>query len=99
MNELFIKEVDEGVIFGARVVPGSSKDDICGVLDGKLKIKIASQPEKGKANKSLVDFLARQLDISKSQISIISGQTSKNKQIRVLSITPEILLQRLVLRK
>jgi len=48
-----------------------------------LKINIVSVPEKGKANKELLDFLSEMLDIAKSSFEVISGQTDRYKKIRI----------------
>ena len=99
MAELNIREVDRGIVFTAKIVSGSSPPSkICGVLDGMLKIKVTSAPEKGKANQCLIKFLADQLDIKKNSIQIISGQTCQIKQIQVSSISIDTLLNKLDLR-
>lgn len=84
MTELNIHQVDRNVILTVKIVPGSSSPSkICGILDGMLKIKIAAPPEKGKANQSLIKFLAKTLDVHKNSIQIISGQTNPIKQIQI----------------
>ncbi len=95
MTDLKIENINGGVIFSAKIVPGSSRTSISGVLNGMLKIKIIAAPEKGKANRSLVEFLAKQLGVKKNAISIISGQTSPIKQIRVLGVSTDALLKKL----
>ena len=70
------------VFLTVKVVPGSSRTEIAGAHGDMLKIRIAAPPEKGKANKALVQFLAKQLGIRKNAVSIESGQTSCIKQIR-----------------
>lgn len=82
--ELDITEIkDGGVSFTVKVVPGSSKTSIEGVLGGMLKVKIAAVAEKGKANKELISFLAKLLDIRKKDIEITSGDTSPVKTLVV----------------
>lgn len=66
-----------------KVVPGSSRTEIAGAHGDMLKIKLAAPPEKGKANKALMGFLAKQLGIRKNAVHIESGQTSCVKQIRL----------------
>ena len=67
-----------------KVIPKSSKTELAGVLaDGTWKIKIAAVPEKGKANRELIEFLAEKLNVAKSRIHIVSGGTSHLKRIRV----------------
>ncbi len=99
MAELTIREIDGGVVFLAKIVPGSSKTAMCGLLEETVKIKVSAAPEKGKANQCLVEFLAKQLDVKKNAVSIISGQTRPVKQVQVLGISAESLLKRLNLNK
>jgi uncharacterized protein len=67
-----------------KVIPKSSKTELAGyLLDGTWKVKVAAAPEKGKANRALVEFLAEKLGVAKSRIRIVSGETSPLKRIRV----------------
>ena len=67
-----------------KVIPKSSKTEFAGILpDGTWKIKVAAAPEKGKANRALIDFLADHLNVAKSRIRITSGETSQQKRIHV----------------
>lgn len=94
MTNLAVREVEEGVLFTAKIVPGSkTQTRICGLLDEALKIKVSAAPEKGKANKHLVEFLAEQLGVKKKDVSIISGETTTIKQIQVRGISVDMLLQ------
>jgi uncharacterized protein (TIGR00251 family) len=60
-----------------------------------LKIKISAPPEKGKANQCLIEFLAKQLGVKKNAVSIISGQTNPIKQVQVLGISADTLIEKL----
>ena len=90
-----IQEAEGGVVFTAKIVPGSSRTSACGLLNGMLKIKISAAPEKGKANRALVGFLAKKLGVKKKAVSIISGQSNPVKQVQVLGISTETLLKKL----
>jgi uncharacterized protein (TIGR00251 family) len=94
-----IREIDGGAIFTAKIVPSSSQTRVCGLLDGILKIKVSAPAEKGKANQCLIGFLSKQLGIKKSAVSIISGPTNPVKQIQVLGISGQTLLERLNLNE
>lgn len=83
------QEKNGGIIFSLRVVPNSSKSEILGEFDGSLKIKIAAPPVDGAANAELIKFLAKTFDVSKSEVEIIRGETSKSKQIRIFNINSE----------
>ena len=94
-----IREVDGGVVFVAKIVPGSNRTVVCGLLDGMLKIKVSAAAEKGKANQCLLKFLAKQLGVKKNAVSITSGLTNPVKQVQVSGISAEILLKKLNLGK
>jgi uncharacterized protein (TIGR00251 family) len=96
MAELNIREIEGGIIFTAKIVPGSSPPTkICGLHDSMLKIKVTAAPERGKANQCLIKFLSDTLDVKKNSIQIISGQTNPVKQIRVSGISKDNLLKKL----
>jgi uncharacterized protein (TIGR00251 family) len=95
MGELKIQQSANSVIFSVKVVPRSSKTAIAGILGGMLKVKLAAAPEKGKANESLVEFLADTLGVKKNVISITSGLTSPVKTIQIMGISGETILQKL----
>jgi len=100
MANLKIQEIDERVVFVAKIVPGSnSPTRICGLLDGMLKVKVSAPPERGKANQCLLKFLAEQLGVKKNAVSIISGKTSPVKHIQVSGILADTLLKKLGLNK
>ena len=67
----------------------SSKDQIIGIHNGRLKIKISAPPVDGKANQNLIEFIAKALGVSKSKVEILKGHTSKLKTLKVSGITQE----------
>jgi hypothetical protein len=96
MANLTVQERNEGVIFVAKVVPGSSGPTrICGLLGGMLKIKVSAAPEKGKANECLLKFLAGLLSVKKNALGIVSGQTNPVKHVHVSGMSASTLLKKL----
>ena len=96
MASLTVQQNDEGVVFVAKVVPGSSGPTrICGLLDGMLKVKVSAAPEKGKANECLLKFLAEVLGVKKNALGIVSGQTHPVKRVQVSGMSAETLLKKL----
>lgn len=95
MGELKIQQAGNAVIFSVKVVPRSSRTAIAGILNGMLKVKLAAAPEKGKANESLVEFLADTLRVKKNTVSITSGLTSPVKTIQITGVSAESILQKL----
>jgi len=79
-----------GATFRVRVQPGASKNEIVGVQEDTLKIRINAPAVKGKANRALIDFLAEKLGVKKSEVEIMSGRTSKIKKIKVVGEGPKI---------
>jgi uncharacterized protein (TIGR00251 family) len=86
-------EKNGAIIFAARVVPRASKSEIVGEHGGALKVRIASPPVDGAANAELIKVFAKFFDVSKAQVEIIGGQTSKTKQIKIADLTAEKFLQ------
>ncbi|MEN6386836.1 MAG: DUF167 domain-containing protein [Phycisphaerales bacterium] len=82
-------EKDGRIVFNIKVVPGSSKTLIAGLYNGMIKVRLAAAPEKGKANQALIELLSEKFNIPKNSISILSGLTSKIKQVAVTS-SPQV---------
>ena len=99
MSNLAVEEIDNSVVFKVKVVPGSRQTCMCGLHGEMIKIKVSAAPEKGKANKCLLDFLAKQLGVKKNKVSIIFGKTSPVKGVQAIGISAEQLLNRLNLKK
>jgi uncharacterized protein len=78
-----------------KVHPGVSRNEIAGFSGDVLQVKIAAPPEKGKANRELTDFLSRLLGVNKSSITIVRGETDRNKFIAVKGLTPDEIIKRL----
>lgn len=65
--------------------PGAAETRVEGIYQDRIKIRINVSPEKGRANKELIKFIAGILSIPKSRISITSGKTSNYKEIQINS--------------
>ncbi len=83
-------------IISVRVSPRSSKNEVTGLNEGVLYIKVAATPEKGKANYELVDFLSKRLGVSKERIEIIRGHNGRNKTIAIKGLTEVEAMKRLL---
>ena len=78
-----------------RLTPNSRRNEITGFTGEVLNIKIAAPPVKGKANEELVTYLSRVLGVKKSNITIMKGQTSRNKIISIEGISREDVLSKI----
>jgi uncharacterized protein len=68
-----------------KVVPGASESRSAGLRDGALLVRLAAQPEKGRANEELRAVLARELGLPKSEIVLVSGALSRRKRLSLPS--------------
>ena len=86
MNTM-IREKDGNCIIRCRIQPSASKNKIAGIYDNALKITLTAPPVDGKANKMLTQFMAKQLKLPKSKVSVIKGESSRSKTILCKDIT------------
>ena len=86
---------EDGITLTLRVVPRARKSKIVGVHGESLKVRLAAPPVEGAANRALVAFLARRLGVRKQQVSITSGERSRQKRVHVAGLTADEALERL----
>ncbi|MCP5357927.1 MAG: YggU family protein [Pseudomonadales bacterium] len=79
----------EDLILRCRLQPKAAKDEFAGVLDGQIKIRITAPPVDGKANKHLIRFLAKQCRVPQERVTIMSGDISRQKRVRISA--PQVL--------
>lgn len=75
--------------------PGSSRPGIQGIHGTSLKVAVGAPPEKGKANKELEALLARFFDVSKKDVVVIAGKTSRKKRVQISGLTDAVCKARL----
>jgi uncharacterized protein (TIGR00251 family) len=92
---LYIREAQKGVVFKVRVQPRSSKNQIAGLFDDALKIRLTAPPVEGEANEACCAFLAKVLEVPRSQVKIAAGQSSRNKMVSVEGVSREQVLKAL----
>jgi len=67
-----------------KITPGAPTTVLKGQMaDKTIKIAVAAPPENGRANKVLLDWLAKELEVRKYQVKIVSGLGDKLKLIKV----------------
>lgn len=90
-----INSCENGIRFSAVIQPRSSRNEVSGIHDNSLKIRLTSPPVDGAANKTLVKFLAKWLGLSPSKIRIVAGLSNKNKTIEIDGINESTFLEKL----
>ena len=90
-----IRDCDKGATFAVRVQPRASRNAVAGEMGDALKIALTAPPVEGKANEACVDFLAILLKVPRSSVTIASGESSRNKVVRIAGLRASELEQRL----
>ena len=85
----------QGVSFAVKVHPRAKKDAITGEFGDALKVSLTTPPVEGRANDACIEFFAKLLKVPRSSVTIASGQTSRNKVIRVAGVSREYVVDRL----
>lgn len=93
------KQVKEGIQISVKATPRASQNAMSGWEGENLKIRLKAVPEKGNANETLCKFLADYLDISPSQVTLISGHTGRLKRVLIQGVSIEKLRERLAPEK
>lgn len=88
MTPPWLREVPDGVELAILVQPRASKSRVVGEHDGQLKIQLAAPPVDGEANAALVELLARLLEVPRRAVSLVSGDASRRKRVRVDGVAP-----------
>jgi uncharacterized protein (TIGR00251 family) len=86
---------EDGVSFAVRVQPRARRNAIVGELGRALKIALTAPPVDGRANEACIEFFADLLGVPRGSVTIVSGQSSRNKVIRVTGISAAELKKRL----
>jgi uncharacterized protein (TIGR00251 family) len=94
--EIFENIAAGTVSFPVRVQPRASKDEITGVINGALKIRLQAPAVDNRANEALVEFLAHLLKTPKSAVRILAGDRSRRKRIEIRGVTKQQVLGLLV---
>jgi len=92
---LKLTEKDGGVTIKVRVQPRASRTEIIGEHAGAIKIRVAAPPVDGKANEECRRYLAKLLKVGATSVEIISGDSSRDKVIRVSNISALRVLEAL----
>jgi len=90
-----LQESGGGVTFAVKVHPRAKKNAITGELGDALKVSLTTPPVEGRANQACVEFFAKLLKVPRSSVTIASGQSSRNKVIRVDGVTAQQVQDRL----
>ena len=86
----FFLPTGQGYLLRLTVVPGAQRTQVVGLYGDRLKVRLAAPPEKGSANRELIDFLARSLNLPKSSFRLTTGAQSRSKVVAVDDRSPDL---------
>ncbi len=89
------EDIKRSFIIKVKTVPGSSKDSIQLREEGSLTIHVSAPPEKGKANNKLVGLISKWIGISKNEVMIVKGETSREKLIQLPTKYQKVFMAKL----
>lgn len=91
MTRSWVSAVAGGVRIALQVQPGAKKTEVVGLHGDALKLKLQAPPIEGRANEALVRYLSDVLDVPKSAVTLMHGQTSRKKlfEVKGAALTPD----------
>ena len=95
-NEMpLVQPHKDGTVLAVKVVPGSSRDRIVGLLGERLKVAVRQPPEKGRANEAVGELVAGALGLRPKDVAVVRGETRPEKDLLVAGLRPEEVMARL----
>jgi hypothetical protein len=85
-----------GFALEVKVVPGASRQRVMGQYGAGIKVTVTAAPEAGAANAAVIALLAEVLQIPRTNISITRGQSNPRKEVLIMSVSAELIRQRLL---
>ena len=83
----FVQARKDGSVFlSLYVQPRAGKNELAGVYDGALKLRLTTPPVDGKANKAVIAFFAKILKVPKSSLVLVRGLKNRRKQLQVIDM-------------
>jgi uncharacterized protein (TIGR00251 family) len=92
-----LEEIENGIVLCVKAHPAARRNAITGTHDGALKVAVSQAPEKGKATLAILDVIAKSLELKKSQVELLSGQTSTHKKFLIRGISADDLAARIAM--
>ena len=90
-----IHDTPAGATFAVKIHPRARKDAITGELEDALKLSLKAPPVEGRANEACIEFLANLLKVPRSSVTIASGETSRDKVIRIAGMVADEVRRRM----
>jgi uncharacterized protein (TIGR00251 family) len=90
-----VDESAAGITFAIKVHPRAKRNAITGEVGNALKVSLTAPPIDGRANEACIEFFAKLLKVPRPSVTIASGQSIRNKTIRVAGLSSAQVLERI----
>ena len=77
------------MLLDVRVIPRAKKNEVAGMRDGAVLLRVAAPPVEGAANEAVIELLSSVLHIPRKQIEIVSGERGRQKRVAITGMTAE----------
>ena len=92
----WLRDGADGCVISVHAQPGAKHTAVAGLHGEALKIRLAAPPVDGKANAELLRFVAERLGVARSAITLLAGDASRAKRLRVVGASAAQIVARLV---
>jgi len=89
---LWLREENGGVLFKVRVQPRAARNELAGLFEDALRLRLTAPPVDGEANEACRSFLAGLCKVPKSRVAIVSGHTGRSKVVRVSGVDKNFIM-------
>jgi uncharacterized protein (TIGR00251 family) len=83
--------VSDDARIAVRLQPRAARDEIVGLRDGILVVRVTAPPVDGRANRALCKLVAQRAGVAASRVSVVRGKRSRDKLVAVEGVKPEAL--------
>lgn len=80
-----LRATPKGLFLDVKATPKAAREEVAGIRNGALLVKVTAAPERGKANAAVTALLAKVIGVPKSAFELVSGDTDRNKSFRLAS--------------
>ncbi len=80
-----LRDTPKGRFLQVKATPKAAREEVAGIRNGALLVKVTAAPEKGKANAAVIALLAKSIGVPKSAFELTSGDTDRTKSFRLVS--------------
>jgi uncharacterized protein (TIGR00251 family) len=85
----FLTQSCDSVLITIRVIPRATRSQIAGTRNDALLVRLSAPPVDGAANAELIDVLSDALGVPRRSVTLVSGERSRSKRVRVAGMAAD----------